>query len=90
MQADRTTKTLLFLIAAGLWGILLRSVFAPQPSIAQGLSQPVRLVATDIVVPIEVRAQRVPVEIRPAKDAVIPVEVRPAAPRASRAGGPVQ
>jgi hypothetical protein len=34
-QTDRTTKVLLLLIAIALWGLLLKSVFAPTPSEAQ-------------------------------------------------------
>lgn len=36
MTADRTTKTLMVLIAMALWGLLLRPVFAPTPAQAQG------------------------------------------------------
>jgi hypothetical protein len=35
MQADRTTKVLLLSISMALWGLLLKSIFAPTPSEAQ-------------------------------------------------------
>src|SRR5688572_14191768 len=35
MQTDRTTKILLSLIAAALWGLLLKPAFVPIPSEAQ-------------------------------------------------------
>jgi hypothetical protein len=34
MQTDRTTKLLLFLIAAALWGLLLKPLLGPLPATA--------------------------------------------------------
>src|SRR3712207_4651250 len=45
MTTDRTTKTLLVLIAIALWGILLRPLLTPTPAQAQS-----RRVQYDIVV----------------------------------------
>lgn len=63
MQTDRTTKILLFFIAAGLWGHLLIPMFAPTPSIAQGLITPVRIVGSEVTVPVQVR-QSAPIDVR--------------------------
>jgi hypothetical protein len=67
MQVDRTTKTLLFFIAVGLWGILLKSCFEPAPSIAQnvGLTTPVRIVGVDGgPLPVAIIKQSSPLEVR--------------------------
>lgn len=67
MQVDRTTKTLLFFIAVGLWGILLKSCFEPTPSIAQngGLNNPVRIVGVDGgPLPVAIIKQSSPLEVR--------------------------
>ena len=66
MQVDRTTKTLLFFIAVGLWGILLKSFFEPAPSIAQApLVNPVRIVAVDGgSLPVAIVKQSAPIEVR--------------------------
>lgn len=67
MQVDRTTKTLLFFIAVGLWGILLKSFFEPAPSIAQnaGLANPVRIVAVEgAPLPVAIVKQSAPIEVR--------------------------
>jgi hypothetical protein len=64
MQVDRTTKTLLFFIAVGLWGILLKSFFEPAPSVAQApLANPVRIVAVDGA-PLPVAIVRTPSGVR--------------------------
>lgn len=66
MQADRTTKTLLFFIAVALWGILLKSFFEPVPSVAQApLANPVRIVAVDGgPLPVAIMKQSSPLEVR--------------------------
>lgn len=67
MQVDRTTKALLFFIAVGLWGILLKSAFEPAPSIAQnpGLTTPVRIVSVDGgSLPVAIIKQAAPIEVR--------------------------
>ena len=69
MQTDRTTKTLLFLIAVALWGHLLKPALAPSPSHAQGPQgpvMPVRVVGVDVVTPVNVVRQATPIEVRPA------------------------
>lgn len=35
MQTDRTTKLLLFAIAAGLWTMILKPAFTPAPATAE-------------------------------------------------------
>lgn len=65
MQVDRTTKTLLLLIAVGLWGILIKSFFEPTPTIAQALANPVRIVAVDgAPLPVNIVRQASPLEVR--------------------------
>lgn len=66
MQVDRTTKTLLFFIAVGLWGILLKSFFEPAPSVAQApLANPVRIVAVDgAPLPVAIVRQANPLDVR--------------------------
>jgi hypothetical protein len=65
MHADRTTKTLLFFIAAGLWGLLIKSFFDPTPSIAQPQVNPVRIVAVDGgALPVAIVRQSSPLEVR--------------------------
>jgi hypothetical protein len=65
MQSDRSTKTLLLLIAVALWGILIKSVFEPTPTIAQGLANPVRIVAVDGgPLPVSIVRQAVPLDVR--------------------------
>lgn len=65
MQSDRTTKSLLFLIAIALWGILIKSVFEPSPTIAQGLANPVRIVGVDGgPLPVSIIRQSVPLDVR--------------------------
>ncbi|MGV3724031.1 MAG: hypothetical protein ACO1SX_24325 [Actinomycetota bacterium] len=65
MQPDRTTKTLLFLIAIALWGILIKSVFEPTPTTAQGLANPVRIVGVDGgALPVSILRQSVPLDVR--------------------------
>jgi len=77
MQTDRTTKALLFFIAVGLWANVLKGAFTPVPSHAQintqGLSQPVRIVAVDTVVPVNVT--RTPLEVK-----MVPVQPSAATP----------
>jgi hypothetical protein len=67
MQTDRTTKALLFVIALGLWVNIAKDVFRPGPTQAQdavGLSQPVRIVGTDITLPVNLTRQTQPIEVK--------------------------
>lgn len=78
MQTDRTTKVLLFMIATGLWTHVLMAAFTPAPSQAQlqgNLAQPVRIVGSELVLPVNVTQQARPIEVR-----VLPENNRPATP----------
>jgi hypothetical protein len=76
MQTDRTTKTLLFLITIALWGILIKSLFAPEPTIAQGLSNPVRIVGVDGgPLPVSIVRQSSPLDVRTPLGSKLSVDV---------------
>jgi len=64
MQSDRSTKTLLLLIAVALWGMFIKSVFEPRPTIAQALSNPVRIVGVDGPIPVSIVKQSSPLDVR--------------------------
>ena len=76
MHTDRTTKALLFMIALGLWANLLKGMFTPIPTQAQGagLAQPVRIVGSDAVLPVNVTRQALPIEVKvlPGSAAITP------------------
>ena len=58
MQTDRTTKILLGLIAAGLWGLLLQPFWRPVPAVAAapqdvrivGVGDPLAVATTSIMI----------------------------------------
>lgn len=77
MQTDKTTKTLLFLIAVALWGLLLKPAVDPLPSHAQAnLVTPVRIVAVDGgSLPVTLQRQMVPLEIKPVAAGSLPVQI---------------
>lgn len=61
---DRSTKWLLFMIAAGLWAHLLALLFAPAPGVAQRLLQPVRIEAVRGTIPVAIVHQERPLEVK--------------------------
>lgn len=76
MQTDRTTKTLLFLIAAALWGLLLKSFFDPTPTIAQPQVNPVRIMSVEGgSLPVTIVRQSGPLEVRTGSGTKLRVEV---------------
>jgi hypothetical protein len=66
MQTDRTTKFLLAMIALALWANLLKGAFTPAPAVAQinGLAQPVRIIASDLVLPVNITRQAQPLDVK--------------------------